>query len=62
MLSTIILPIQGGNSQSTDTANVIRLKELQQEIDSIKVQKQLYLDLLEYQIERDSINQEPTKK
>lgn len=62
IIATTIFPIKTGVSQSRDTANIKEIRELRDEIDSIRIQINLNIDLYEYQTKKDSMKEEPTKK
>lgn len=59
---TTIVPIKTGEAQSRDTANIQVIEELKEEIDSIRTQINLNLDLYDYQTKKDTFKEKPTKE
>lgn len=57
MIVLSLFPITTGSSQNinTDTAKKIEYEHKRQELDSIILQKKISLDLLEYQLSKDSL-------
>lgn len=56
-----IIPIRGSKAQGIDSIKTKTYEEVNQERDSIRQQALLSLDLLEYQLGKDTLH-EPTKK